>query len=218
MMKDTNSTTEAKRKLCAESAMMANILENINLNPKQCKTPSEILTGRRSRLYGMMIEFGRIGYVKILEKQRNWEPKAIKCVMVGYASDHTEDTYRLYNMETGKIIQSRDVRWAKWVKMKPTDGVSIFEKQSELKEQESCIKKSEEYEVVDLEEENHNLAELPVVDEEEEKQEEAQKPQAQQEGVETRAMKERKKERKKREEENKSTYEDKETGKTSGCR
>jgi len=68
-----------------------------------------------------MIEFGRIGYVKIPEKQRNWEAKAVKCVMVGYAPDHTEDTYRLYNMETGKIIQSRDERWAEWEKMKPTD-------------------------------------------------------------------------------------------------
>jgi len=55
--------------------------------------------------------------------------------------------------------------------MKPTDGVSIFEKQPELKEQESCIRKSEEYEVVDLGEDDHNLAEVPTVDEEEEKEE-----------------------------------------------
>jgi len=34
MMKDANLTIEAKRKLWAEAAMMANILENINLNPK----------------------------------------------------------------------------------------------------------------------------------------------------------------------------------------
>jgi len=42
-------------------------LKNITLNPDQCKTPFEIFTGRKSRLYGMMIEFGRIGYVKIPE-------------------------------------------------------------------------------------------------------------------------------------------------------
>jgi len=202
MMKDANLTIEAKRKLWAEAAMMANILENITLNPKQTKTPFEIFTGRKLRLYGMMIEFGRIGYVKIPEKQRNWEAKAVKCVMVGYAPDHTEDTYRLYNMDTGKIIQSRDVRWAEWEKMKPTDGVSIFERQPELMKQESCIKKSEEYEVVDLDEEdpNPNEVQVPAVDEEKD-EEEDQKKQAQQGGMETRAMKER---RKREEEEKKA--------------
>jgi len=35
MMKDANLTIEAKRKLWTEAAMMANILENITLNPKQ---------------------------------------------------------------------------------------------------------------------------------------------------------------------------------------
>jgi len=60
----------------------------------------------------------------------------MKCVMVGYAPDHAEDTYRLYNLETRKVIQSRDVKWAEWSKMKPQDGISIFEKQPDLLEQE----------------------------------------------------------------------------------
>ena len=74
--------------------------------------------------------------------------------------------------------------------MKSTDGVSIFEKQPELMKQESWIKKSEEYEVVDLDEEDTKPNELPAVDEEED-EEDAQKPQAKQEGMKTRAMKER---------------------------
>ena len=83
-------------------------------------------------MYGRLIEFGRIGYVKSLGKSKNWEPKAMKCAMVGYALDHTEDTYRLYNLETKRVVLSRDVRWAEWNKLKPTDGVSIFDKQPEL--------------------------------------------------------------------------------------
>jgi len=27
-----------------------------------------------------------------------------------------------------RVVLSRDVRWAEWNKLKPTDGVSIFEK------------------------------------------------------------------------------------------
>ena len=93
VMKDANITQEAKNKLWGEAAMMANVMENITLNPKQEKTPFEIFTGKRSKLYGKLVEFGRVGYVKNLGIHKNWEPKAVKCAMVGYASDHTEDTY-----------------------------------------------------------------------------------------------------------------------------
>jgi len=127
MMKDANLSMDAKRRLWGEAAMMANVMENITLNPNQSETPFEIFTGRKSKLYGRLIEFGRIGYVKSLGKPKNWEPKAMKCAMVGYALDHTEDTYRLYNLETKRVVLSRDVRWAEWNKLKPTDGVSIFE-------------------------------------------------------------------------------------------
>ena len=65
--------------------------------------------------------------VKSLGKPKNWEPKAMKYAMVGYALDHTEDTYRLYNLETKRVVLSRDVRWAEWNKLKPTDRVSIFD-------------------------------------------------------------------------------------------
>ena len=34
--------------------------------------------------------------------------------MVGYAQDHTLDTYCLYNPGTGKIIESQNVSWSGW--------------------------------------------------------------------------------------------------------
>jgi len=67
------------------------------------------------------------------------------------------DTYRLYNLETKRVVLSRDVRWAEWNKIQPSDGVSIFDEQPELLKQVSCIKKSEEYETVDLDEEDGNM-------------------------------------------------------------
>ena len=33
---------------------------------------------------------------------------------MGYADDHSGDTFRFYNPETHKIILSRDVTWAEW--------------------------------------------------------------------------------------------------------
>ncbi len=143
--------------------MMANVMENITLNPKQEKTPFEFFTGKKSKLYSKLVEFGRVGYVKNLGIHKNWEPKAVKCVMVGYASNHMEDTYQLYNMETRKVVLSRDVKWAEWEKLKPTHGISIFEKKPELLEEECCVKKVEEYEIIDLDEENYEKQGSPPV-------------------------------------------------------
>jgi len=61
------------------------------------------------------VEWGQIGYVTIQErKQKKLAEKAIKCTMLGYAEDHSGDTYRLYNPANDTVIMSRDVRWEDW--------------------------------------------------------------------------------------------------------
>jgi len=50
---------------------------------------------------------------------------------------------------------SKDVKWAEWVKLKPTHGMSIFEKQPELLKEECCVEKAEEYEIIDMDEEHY---------------------------------------------------------------
>ena len=32
-------------------------------------------------------------------------------MFLGYAADHPEDTYRMLNLETKKVIITRDVKW-----------------------------------------------------------------------------------------------------------
>ena len=55
----------------------------------------------------------------------------MKCAMVRYALDHTEDTYRLYNLETKRVVLSRDARWAEWNKLSPQmESVSLTSNQS----------------------------------------------------------------------------------------
>ena len=39
------------------------------------------------------------------------QDRGIKCVMVGYASDHSSDTYEMLNWNTRRIMESRDVIW-----------------------------------------------------------------------------------------------------------
>ena len=52
--------------------------------------------------------------------------RAIKCVMVGYARNHTGDTYRMYNPGTKRIILSRDVTWGDWNRTDPRKNMDIY--------------------------------------------------------------------------------------------
>ena len=45
--------------------------------------------------------------------------------MVGYAKDHSGDTYCMYNPSTKRIIQSQDIRWADWISLIPSQDSPI---------------------------------------------------------------------------------------------
>ena len=116
---------EAQGLLWAESANTHTRLTNVVANSRNVKCPDWLWYGKQPTIYKHLVHFGRIGYVTIRTKQPKLEPKAMKCVMIGYSNDHSGDTYRMYNPETKKVLQSRDIKWADWHGVsKPTDGIS----------------------------------------------------------------------------------------------
>ena len=62
-----------------------------------------------------LVEFGRMAVVakreKIKSKMKN---RGRKAYMVGYATDHETDAYRLYVPDTRRVIISRDITWCEW--------------------------------------------------------------------------------------------------------
>jgi hypothetical protein len=56
--------------------------------------------------------FGEV-YVRTVRKghQDKLENKGDLCLMIGYPKDHYHDTFRLFNLDTRKVVESRDVRW-----------------------------------------------------------------------------------------------------------
>ena len=48
-------------------------------------------------------------------------------LMVGYAENHSADTYRMYDPNTNGIKSTRDVRWANWNRIKPEEDMDLFE-------------------------------------------------------------------------------------------
>ena len=58
--------------------------------------------------------FGEVGVVTTKDKiQAKLANRGTPCIFVGYAENHSKDVYRMLNLETNAIINSRDIIWLK---------------------------------------------------------------------------------------------------------
>ncbi len=120
-----NLTQELQKKLWAESFLCRMTTKNILVTAPTNKSPDELFTGTKPTLYPHLIEFGRIGYVTDRAQFKGkMKSKSYPCLMVGYAHNHSNDTYRMYNPATDEIILSRDIKWADWRKLQPDRVIS----------------------------------------------------------------------------------------------
>jgi hypothetical protein len=132
-MRAANFDDEARNLLWAEAVNNANDMENISSNTLNKKSPYELFTGEKSRLYSKLVEFGRIGQVPLRKKvSGKWKEKSYRAIMVGYAKNRSADTYRLYNPVTRHIVENRDVTWLDWNRLNPARNLSIFKIEPDL--------------------------------------------------------------------------------------
>jgi len=91
--------------------------------------PNDLFDSKPGQLHpGQLIEFGQVGYVTIRKQiKTKWEDKSTKCIMVGYADDHSGDTYRMYDPTTNHVRLTQDVCWAAWTRTDPTEAMKVFE-------------------------------------------------------------------------------------------
>ena len=82
-----------------------------------------------NRIIGHLQPFGRIAYVTNRDKLKvKLDARVKKCVFVGYAQDHSGDTYKFYDTATKQTIMFRDVhQWMEWHgRITATDDLDLF--------------------------------------------------------------------------------------------
>ena len=52
--------------------------------------------------------------------------KTFKAIMVGYNKNNKRDRYKLKNLETKRVIMSRDVKWEGWKITDPAETLKMF--------------------------------------------------------------------------------------------
>src|SRR5210317_1405024 len=103
---------ELKSKLKGEAVRTLTIADNLTYRGKIGMCPYERFYKRRPLGIEYLRRFGEIGVIcnRIKLKAKD-EDRGIKCIFVGYADDHTPDTYQMYNLNMKKIVLSRDICW-----------------------------------------------------------------------------------------------------------
>jgi hypothetical protein len=88
------------------------------------------------KIINFLQPFGRIAYVTDRTKVKaKSDVRASKCVFVGYANDHSGDTYKFYNPATKQTILSRDVH--QWMerhgRITALDDLALFDEIDRIK-------------------------------------------------------------------------------------
>ena len=116
MMARANIPPHVHYKVFREAFKTATLLDR--LNPVTIdgvtKTRYEHWCGRNPAFAQHLCTWGEAGTVKVCTKTT---PKildrGVQCMFVGYALEHAGDCYRMWNPETNRVHESRDVIWLK---------------------------------------------------------------------------------------------------------
>ena len=101
-------------KLWAECASTATHLDNIIVSKSSEKCSYERFHGKKSKMVQHLCTFGEIGIVlkqKGQSMKGKLNDKGKPHIFVGYSDQHSGDVYRMYNPSTGKVANTRDVRF-----------------------------------------------------------------------------------------------------------
>ena len=122
MMIQTDFSQQDKRKFWCEVISIATKLDNIMVRKERTKPPHTLFYNEEARYKK---SFGEMAVIVISDGKKmrsKLDTRGRTGIFVGYADDHVENVYRFINIQTKKIILSRDVQWLNsfWKQYKKT--------------------------------------------------------------------------------------------------
>jgi hypothetical protein len=93
------------------------------------KTRHEHFYGNLPSYVNHLRTWGEVGTVKLrtTTDSKLKDLSGAVCVMIGYANQHSGDTYRMYDPVTRNIYESRDVKWlGRMFWTKPHDAIDDY--------------------------------------------------------------------------------------------
>ena len=114
MMITAGFSQQEKRKFWCEVISTATKLDNIMVRKDRTKPPFTLFYNDEAKYMKYLRSFGEMAVIVITngKKMRSkLDTRGRTGIFVGYADDHAGNVYRFINIETKKIILSRDIKW-----------------------------------------------------------------------------------------------------------
>jgi hypothetical protein len=112
MLNGADLEGELRDEMSAECVMNVTYLSNITSTKSNFKRPFELFHGEKPTLHDNLKIFCEVGVVTTKEKiQANLTNRGTTCIFVGYTEHHSRDVYRMLNLTTNEIINSREIIW-----------------------------------------------------------------------------------------------------------
>ena len=105
-------TNFLKRRLWTEDSMMVTLIENIIIKEEVEVSSYEIFNNIKNNVVNNIHTFGEMGVVKVHydQHQSKMKDKVKTMVFVVYEQSHETNVYRMYDIDTGVIFTSRDIK------------------------------------------------------------------------------------------------------------
>ena len=114
MMIQAGLNQQDKRKFLCDIISTATKLDIIMVRTDRTKPPYTLFFNKAAKYMKHLISFGDIAVVAIHEVKKmrpKLDTRGKTSMFVGYADDHARDVYRFINMQSKKVILSRDTQW-----------------------------------------------------------------------------------------------------------
>ena len=114
MMLTTCFSQRDKRKFWCEVISTATKLDNIMVWKDRTKSPYTLFYNDEPKYMKFLRSFGEMAVIAITDGKKmrsKLDTRGRTGIFVGYADDHAGNVYRFINIQTKKIILSRDIQW-----------------------------------------------------------------------------------------------------------
>ena len=129
MMIEAGFSQQDKRKFWCEVISTATKLDNIMVRKGRTKPPYTLFYNKEPKYKKYLRSFGEMAVIAISDGKKmrsKLDTRGRTRIFVGYADDHAGNVYRFKNIQTKKIILSRDIQWLNsfWKEYKKRKGDS----------------------------------------------------------------------------------------------
>ena len=114
MMIEAGFSQQDKRKFWCEGISTATKLDNIMVRKERTKPPYTLFYNDELKYKKYLRSFGEMAVIAISDGKKmrsKLDTRGRTGIFVGYADDHAGNVYRFINIQTKKIILSRDIQW-----------------------------------------------------------------------------------------------------------